>query len=214
MTQITRGLRSILSSPKIYDLWSDLAGAKRARTEFIQHYLRPRSGNAVLDIGCGTGVMFQAMPVDVDYTGLDLSEAYIEKARRSFGDRARFICGSVAEAPLLPSNGFDLAMAFGVLHHLDDVQADQLLSLAFEVLKPNGRLVTCDPVLGTEGEGTISRWIMRQDRGRNVRTEAKYLALAKRRFPCVTPSVRSNFVRLPYIHLFLECEKKNRVASQ
>lgn len=214
MTEATRGLRSILSWPKIYDLWSDLAGAERARAEFVQRYLRPRPGDAVLDIGCGTGTMFQAMPAGVDYTGLDLSEAYIEKARLRFGDRAKFICSSVAEAPSLPSSSFDVAMAFGVLHHLDDAQAEKLFNLAFNALKPTGRFVTCDPVLGTESEGRLSRWIMMQDRGRNVRTEEEYLALARSRFPGATCSIRSDFVRLPYIHLFLECQKNGRATRQ
>jgi SAM-dependent methyltransferase len=207
MPQVNHGLRALLAWPKVYDLWSDFAGAKRARAEFVQRYLRPRRGDTVLDIGCGTGAICQDVPDDVDYTGFDISKDYIEKARARFGSRAKFIWGSVADAPSLSAGSFDAAMAFGVLHHLDDVQAAKFFDLAYEVLKPSGRFVTCDPVLGTEGERRISRWLMLQDRGRNVRTEPEYLALARARFPYVTSTIRSDFVRIPYIHLFLECRK-------
>jgi SAM-dependent methyltransferase len=214
MAQVNHGLRALLAWPKVYDLWSDFAGAKRARAEFVQRYLRPRPGDRVLDIGCGTGAIFQDVPTGVDYTGFDISEDYIEKARARFGARAKFICGSVAEAPSLPAGSFDVAMAFGVLHHLDDTHAASFFDLAYDALKPSGRFVTCDPVLGTEGERWVSRWLMLQDRGQNVRTEQEYLALAGARFPGATCTIRTDFVRIPYIHLFLECPKNGQAEPR
>ncbi len=213
MTQITHGLRSILSWPQAFELFSEALGAKRARAELVQRYLRTNPGDAVLDIGCGTAAILKALSADVAYTGFDPSEAYIARARDQFGDRATFICSPVAESPSLPRNHFDIAMAIGVLHHLDDSEAEKLFDVAYDALKPGGRFVSCDPVLNAQGQGRIARWIILQDRGRNVRRQSGYEALGQKRFQDVRSSVRHDFIRIPYTHLFMECRKGIRAAA-
>lgn len=206
MAQVTNGIRSVLSLPWVYNLWSHLLGAPAARADFISTYLKVNANDHVLDIGCGTGTMFEALPEGIRYTGFDLSEAYIREAREKHGNAADFVHASVGEAPDLPQSEFDIAIATGVLHHLDDTEAIELFRLAADSLKPGGRLITSDPVY-IDGQSKIAKFIISRDRGQNVRTRDAYIQLAEEVFGSVSVDIRHDRIRIPYTHIILTCTK-------
>ena len=96
MSQIESGARHLLASPTAYDLFQTLVGARRARLRWIRDYLKPFPGSRILDIGCGTAEVLALLPEGVDYTGFDSSPAYIDAARRRYGDRGSFTCERVS----------------------------------------------------------------------------------------------------------------------
>lgn len=202
MAQVTTGIRSVLSHPAIFQSFQRLVGGERARTQLIRDYIRPQAGMRMLDIGCGPGEMFAHMPM-LAYTGLDISEPYIEHARERFGERAEF---RVASGAQLPSDlaGFDLAIAIAVLHHLDDDEARSLFSGAAAALGPEGRFVSIDGLYAPD-QSRAARAVISRDRGRHVRDEAGYTALAKTAFGSVRAVRRDDLLRIPYTHLILEC---------
>ena len=82
-------------------------------------------GDAVLDVGCGTGALaFAAGAIpSVRVTGVDPSSAYIEAARERLGnDRARFEVGDGA-ALGFPGSSFDRALSLLVLNFMADPSA-------------------------------------------------------------------------------------------
>jgi Methyltransferase domain len=67
---------------------------------------------------------------------------------------------SVNRAELTDLFGYvDIVMANGVVHHLDDEDAERLFALASSLLKSGGRLVTIDPVLHAN-QGHVRRWLV------------------------------------------------------
>jgi SAM-dependent methyltransferase len=204
MAQVTSGIRSVLSHPKIFETFSRALGGPRSHRILIDEYIRPEPGVRLLDIGCGTGDMFSLMP-QVRYTGLDISAPYIEHARERFGERAEF---RVASGASLPDdlNDFEIAIAIAVLHHLDDDEARALLAGAAAALRPDGRFISIDP-LYAEGQSRASRAVISRDRGRHVRTAEAYTALAQTAFESVRPVRRDDLLRIPYTHLVLECSR-------
>ena len=206
MGQITTGARNLLSIPCFYDLFQDLVGASGIRSRWIRDFLRPFPGARILDIGCGTAEILPYLPGDVDYTGFDMSPAYIEAARARHGRRGRFSC---ARAEVFPSREgearpYDLAMAFGVLHHLDDEEARSLLRNARSALGEGGRLVTLDPAY-VPGQGRLARFAVSRDRGRNVRTPEGYAALGEGVFSRIETTALRGALRIPYDHAVLVC---------
>lgn len=197
------GFRALLTRPAVYELWSDLVGARRSRAEIVRTYVRPASGNRILDLGCGPGELLSFLPSDVRYTGVDISPQYIDDARRRFGDRAEFLVGD-ASAFAAEGRRFELVVVFGVLHHLSDDQVRGLLSTASTVLEPGGRFMSVDPTL-TDGQSPIARAIIRRDRGQHVRSPQQYVALVRTAFDVVRPTVRDDLLRMPYTHCVLEC---------
>lgn len=96
----------------------------------------------VLEIGCGLGTDgAQFAKAGADYTGVDLTNAAIELARKRFelfGLTGKF---QVADAENLdfPDESFDVVYSHGVLHHTPDI--DAAVQEIHRVLKPGGRAI-------------------------------------------------------------------------
>jgi SAM-dependent methyltransferase len=195
--------RSLLSLPAVYSLFRRLVGRDGARSVYAREHLRLQPGQRVLDIGCGTGDILQFLP-PVDYVGYDISPRYIERARRRFGQRGEFHCGAVGDALLPGACRYDLVIAHGLLHHLDDDAARKLFRAAKRALKPGGRLVTFDGCF-SEDQSVAARLFLSLDRGKHVRERCAYEGLARGDFDAVRSFVRHDLIRIPYTHLIMEC---------
>jgi SAM-dependent methyltransferase len=193
---------TVLSFPGAYALLGIFLGATRARTIFVQDFVKPKKGDRILDLGCGPGDILEYLP-DVDYVGVDMEARYIEAARARFGNKAQFIIGSVDDIDFSSLQGFDTVLVLGLLHHIDDTSAAHLLKSAGRCLKPGGKLITWDPCFH-DGQGLFERWLQNNDRGKFVRTEPGYLALLKQVFPSVKVTLRHDLLTMPYTHLISE----------
>lgn len=205
MAQITYGVRGILSHASIYSFFQHIMGAHQFRMRFVDEFIRPHTGMNVLDIGCGPAEILAYLP-NVDYRGFDISDAYIERASRRFGQRGMFHCRELTSSDVEKMPLFDIVLALGVLHHLDDERAVGAMRLASQALKPGGRLLTIDPCLEV-GQNPIARFLVRNDRGQNVRTQTRYATLASAVFE--SPRVEVRHKRwIPYTHCLMECTRK------
>ncbi len=197
-------ISSILSFPAGYRFFQRMVGAESFRKTYLVEHVKPCPGDKILDIGCGPGDILNHLP-NVRYTGLDISPEYIAAAKQRYGSRGRFFCGDVGLAAIEGEHSsFDLVLSVGVIHHLDDAQADKLFALARRVLSPTGRLVTYDGCYVPQ-QSRIARWMLSKDRGKFVRTREEYLRLAAPHFSTVEPQLRHDLLRIPYTHLILRC---------
>jgi ubiquinone/menaquinone biosynthesis C-methylase UbiE len=204
MTQRTTGWRSVFSLPAVYRFAQRSIGSPEVRSAFVNERVRPAPGDRILDIGCGTGDIVQLLG-EAKYTGYDPSAEYIESARERYGDLGAFFVGEVGAVDL-EAESFDICIAKGVLHHLDDDAATALFGEAARVLRPGGRLVTMDPVF-TDDQSRIARFLAERDRGQNVRTPDEYERLALEAFEHVDTQVRHDLLRVPYSHALLSCTR-------
>lgn len=202
MAQITTGVRSLLSHPIVYRTFQRLMGPPTARRHLVASFIRPADGMKVLDIGCGPADILDDLPA-VEYHGFDISPAYIASAGERYGARGRFTCKILDRDDLHGLPKFDVALALGLLHHLDDGEALEVMRLAAAALQPGGRLVTIDPVL-EPGQHPLARFLVRRDRGQNVRERAGYEGLARQVFGPVRAEVRHQ-AWVPYTHCMMEC---------
>jgi len=203
MAQITSGIRALLTSAGGYSLFQKFVGAPKARRFLAETYIRASPGDRVLDIGCGTAEILDFLP-QVDYFGFDQNSQYIAAAQARFGRQGSFLCQDVNEALLGDLGRFDLVLALGVLHHLDDGEAEALFRLAKAALSPEGRLVTLDPCF-VESQSPFARYVIRKDRGQNTRTEEGYVGLSRRVFAGVDSHIRHDLLNIPYTHIIMEC---------
>jgi len=197
------GLRSILSLPAVYRAFTGSVAARDFRQVYVNEHVRPRAGDRVLDIGCGPADILRYLP-EVEYVGIDISPRYIAAARARYGSRGTFACQPVEEFVVDRAGCYDLVLATGVVHHLDDAAAAQLFRAARTALRPGGRLVTIDGCF-VAGQSRAARFLLSRDRGQFVRPLEEYLRLAREAFPDVEPCVRHDLLRIPFTHLILEC---------
>ncbi|WIV58830.1 class I SAM-dependent methyltransferase [Amycolatopsis nalaikhensis] len=117
-----------------------LARHQRSRVDAVGQVLRDCPGGALLDVGCGPGTMVRHLlehrPGDFALTGCDRSAAMVDAARLRAGD-ASFFVGDIEELPFADAT-FDVALAMGVLDHVDVVPA---LREIVRVVRPGGRTV-------------------------------------------------------------------------
>lgn len=183
-------------------------GAHKAYRRLAAERIHSNAESVVVDIGCGTADIAHYIDFAL-YTGFDPNEPYVLKARRKLSDsaqgRATVVHAGVGDPSLrrqLPQHS-DVAIAIGVLHHLDDRVADEALILAAQLVGTTGRFVSFDPGL-VEGQSRIARALVARDRGQHVRTVESTGELLRRRFRDVSISIDHHFLRVPYTHIVAE----------
>jgi len=206
--QVNSGLRSILALPLFYRLVNVVFTNRKFRRWFIDEVLAVRNGQTLVDLGCGPADILDELDAGIRYIGLDISEAYIDSARQRHGARGLFVAGTV-ETWRQDSRirDADAVLAYGLFHHVDDGEAQEILRFARDILRPGGRLVFLEPCL-LLWQSRLSVFMMAQDRGKNVRTEQQWKDLVKCVFPNATTNVVTNANRLGYTHIIAECRKE------
>jgi SAM-dependent methyltransferase len=207
MPQLTTGIRAILSIPWVYDFFQDIAGAGKFRKVYTSRFICPAGSDRILDIGCGTADILTYLPETVNYVGFDASHHYIEAARDRFGSRGQFHFRYVNEMMIEELGAFDIVMANGLIHHLNDEEARNLCRISFKALKPGGRMVTHDPCY-SDRQSSLARYIISRDRGQNVRSGEEYAALLRPFFQQVQLSVQHDLARIPYTHAIMVGRKQ------
>lgn len=204
MAQTTNGFRSLLSNPYIYSALQSVFGGHQARMNFVNNFIKPKPGMNILDVGCGPSDIFEYLPFS-QYWGFDISESYIARAKAKYGSRGSFICKQLEPLDLISLPKFDIVLALGLIHHLDDTSAHRVLGLCYDALKAGGKLVTIDGCFHPN-QNPIAKFLLRHDRGRNVRSESEYKFLVDKFFPNSIVTVRHQSW-IPYTHCIMVCQK-------
>jgi ubiquinone/menaquinone biosynthesis C-methylase UbiE len=161
-TPATKGL--VLHWAARYDLlvWLLTRGRDRAFREKLVDLARLTPGEAVLDVGCGTGSLAIVASRKAGLTGMvcgiDPSPAMIARARSKAtksGIDVQFETG-VAEALPFPAATFDVVLSTLMLHHLPREVRQQFVREVRRVLKPTGRVLIVDFANAQEKTGLLA----------------------------------------------------------
>lgn len=198
-------IRPILDRPFFYESFHKLIGADSRTREMVKQYIRPQPGDRLLDIGCGPGNIVPFLP-ECNYLGFDSSESYIAAAKARYSHRGQFLCERVSDHTVQQFGTFDIVLALGLIHHLDDSETQDLFRLGHAALKPGGRLITMDGCLAPK-QSFAARYLLSRDRGQFVRTQPQYEAWAKTCFNDVKSYLREGMLKIPYPHLVMVCTR-------
>lgn len=159
-------------SAEIYDmqvevLFSGTANAmRRMCLPPIAQWLKGRDqrGLKLLDVACGTGRFLrfakEAFP-KIDVAGTDLSEAYLEEARRHVAPFHAEFTPAAAEGLPFPDASFDIVTSIYLFHEVPPPVRRKIAAEFARVLKPGGLLVFMDslqPGDDAELDGLLERF--------------------------------------------------------
>ncbi|MEQ6122360.1 class I SAM-dependent methyltransferase [Reichenbachiella sp. MALMAid0571] len=201
------GMKGILKFSWAYSLFSDLISDKSKTASLMEQLCQINSKSRILDIGCGPGSFVKYLPKTVDgYLGIDMNENYIEYANDKWSNRedVNFIQGTVGELDIRDFDKYDVVVAKALVHHLSDEHAKQLFSFAAQVLNQGGIFVTYDNVF-IENQHWFAKWLIKNDRGKYVRTQEEYTKLVALYFNNLTTQVLHDTLRIPYTILTIRC---------
>jgi ubiquinone/menaquinone biosynthesis C-methylase UbiE len=147
---VTRG--DLLRRPRLYDWMVGViaGGHERSMREGWLDVAELQTGEAVLDVGSGTGSLLLAAARRVGPTGtlrgLEASPEMVSRARekaRAAGVEVEFASGS-ADALPYPDHSFDAVFSTLVFHHLPADMQESALAEIVRVLRPGGRVIIVD----------------------------------------------------------------------
>lgn len=140
--------------------WARYLHASIARTVDA---LQPRPNEAILDVGCGTGLLLRQLEATVEtgrLVGVDVTAAMLERAAARVGPSVRLIRADAAALPLR-SGTFDAVVSSSALHHWPR-PAEVLLEIR-RVLRPGGRVVITDWSRDVRRFRPFAWWLSRSD---------------------------------------------------
>ena len=130
-----------------------------------------------LDVGCGTGE-FCTLFRKEKYLGIDLSEKYIEYARKKYGYNFKVIDA----AKMGIEEKFENILVCGIFHHLDDASVAKVLESAKKMLKDEGILLVIEDTPTRAKWNLIGKIVQHFDVGKFIRKHEVYGELYKKEF--------------------------------
>jgi SAM-dependent methyltransferase len=210
------GLRKVLYYQPIYSFFQNLVGADKVRKWLVNYVMKIKNEETVVDLGCGPGDILKHLPNSIKYIGIDINESYITKAKNRFEHKGNFFLGDALNLLTDKKDEIgeaDLVLSIGFLHHLKDEQVLLLLKSIKELLKEGGRCIFLEPTF-LLNQNNLSKWIMKMDRGKNIRLETDWKSLIGKVFPNSSTSIVQGLILIPYVHILVECFNNKKEGSK
>jgi ubiquinone/menaquinone biosynthesis C-methylase UbiE len=138
-----------IDHPRAYEIFASIGflGGRRAAFTRAAAMAKPRAGDRVLDVGCGTGYLSRILAPVVTpsghVTGLDPSSAMIEYATQRAPVNCTYVRGEGQSLPF-PDDSFDLVVSSLAVHHMPGAARPEALRQMYRVLRPGGRLLIAE----------------------------------------------------------------------
>ena len=171
-----RMFKELLKFPILYKLSQKIFLADNFRKMILKKEIINKNSN-VLDIGCGPGNMIKYLNFN-RYYGFDTDEKYIEYAKKKFR-KCKFFCEIFSKSSIKKISKIDTVILFGILHHINNDEVYELLKNIKLSLKNKYKIIVLDPVY-VDDQNLIAKFLIKNDRGKFVRSSQKYIELFKK----------------------------------
>lgn len=204
MSQRKNQIYNFINNPLIYKIIQGVMSGTSFRNGIIKKNIT-KNNLKILDIGCGPAQILEHIP-KCDYYGYDIDRRSIQYAKKKYYQKNyHFYCKKFNKTELKKLPKFDFIIFFGILHHLSNKEVHEILKLCKKIMKKNSKLLTEDPIL-LENQNVIAKFLIKKDRGLNVRDKQEYINLLKKHFKKIKNKVTHQYF-IPYTWFTTVCSK-------
>jgi len=204
MSQRKSSIYNLINNPLVYKIIQKVMSGTSLRANIVRNYIKKKNVK-ILDIGCGPAEILENIS-DCEYYGYDIDSRSIRYARKKYVKKnyhfynKKFDKNEIKKLPT-----FDYIIFFGILHHLEEKEIFTLLTLCKKKMKRDCKLLTEDPILVND-QNIFAKYLIKNDRGKNVRKKKEYLSILKKHFKNVKSKItHQTFV--PYTWFTTVCRK-------
>ncbi|MDO8522612.1 MAG: class I SAM-dependent methyltransferase [bacterium] len=164
-----------INIPIVWNTFQNVVGANSWKNRIYPSVFK--SKGAMLDFGCSMGNNTEAF-LQFKYHGVDIDRAAIEAAKKRWAGTpdVSFESLDILKHPYM-HNYFDNVLFAGTGHHLTDEEIPHILDALLLTLHPGGELHFFDVLRQPGKDRFITRIIMNNDQGKNMRTREMYRAM-------------------------------------
>lgn len=163
-TEQTKYLDEALHADARHERVSPPLLGSKIRNDMLRSFLRPRRGDSVIDLGCGSGrALLWNRDLGASAIGIDISPYFAKQARRDMD----LLLGDLRRLPFADGT-FTKAWSLDVLEHLSPEALRAMLTEASRVLAPGGALFVYTHVrknspvaIGLRGINALARQLER-----------------------------------------------------
>ena len=204
MSQRVGPFYNLINNPIVYKFVQKIMSGTSFRKKIIQTNIKKRNLN-ILDIGCGPAEIIDYIP-SCKYYGFDIDKRSINYAKKKYNNKNyHFFCKKFRSREIRKLPQFDFVILFGIMHHLKNSQVNDILKLCKKKMKKNSKLLTEDPIF-IKNQNLIAKFLIKNDRGTNVRKQTEYVALLKSHFTKISFKI-SHQIFSPYTWFTTICKK-------
>ena len=145
----------------------------------IQQAINPIEGHKLLDAACGTGILKPCCS-PAWYVGIDIDTKRVTEARNQY-KTVDFISSDAGKLAF-KKNSFDIILASGLFHHVNDQTAYNILSEFKRVLSADGRVIVIEAIWPQHRYNLLGVLGRKMDQGNFVRHSWEYESLFKQCF--------------------------------
>lgn len=197
----------VFDSPIFYEIFQALV-RKRKYDESIEEFLQPETVSNVIDFGCGLG-KYSYLFSNANYLGIDPLEKCIRFANRRYKTpNSFFVRGNELSLSEIESESVDLLFGVGVLHHMQESEVKTLIDECKRIIRPGGRVKFVEPYF-SEGQSRVKRFVMKQDRGQQIRTRSAYISFFDTKAFQIECTIFPNYLKIPYDLTKITCVKRD-----
>lgn len=194
-------LYKILRFSFVYKTFQFLVARKDTYQIIFQNIFQTDENSIVLDCGCGPA-QYRNLIKCSKYVGIDFNQKYIQKAISKFPDD-KFYLSDISNFDFKEDDKYSHIILLGLLHHLNDTNAKNLLNKLLKQLTDNGKVVTIDPIYIFNKNGfypKIANYLAFKDRGNYVRTKEEYDQLIDSKSASLQSKAYEKLLRVPLFH--------------
>jgi ubiquinone/menaquinone biosynthesis C-methylase UbiE len=176
-------LKETLDNPFLFELSQfAIGGLPNHLRQLIQEELQLQTGEAILDVCCGTGRYCTI--ATGPYLGIDINHKYIGYAIKQYGAGAghperEFLADDITGLAFEKRNlKFPKSMMLNSLHHLTKEQNERVLAAVARVTTERFLITDLNP----EPENPVSRFLAKHDRGKYGRPLKEQVSLVEKFF--------------------------------